>query len=317
MIKTLSKPWPWNAIPDATPADWGLGMTVCVAGCSNNDAVVCVTDMMVAMTDLSMSADAVALKMKTIGERWVCMQAGDVAAWPDVLGRAREEADKRGLDWHKLSRSALTDVFRVAFHEVAIERAEARILAPFDLNRHNYRDEGPKLGQEMYTRLLISLEESKLGLKLLIAGFGGKSAHVLSISDDGISDHYSSVGVWAIGSGETAALGYLFSHQINFLKDLPSMLYALCCAKFSAETSPGVGKKTVGVILYANGDRCLFVDPNIEWIRNDWERARKIGLPKKKHEKVEGILAEIVITPHKPEQEPKPPSTAQTSEGQQ
>jgi hypothetical protein len=25
------KPWPWNTLPEPHPADWGIGMTVCIA----------------------------------------------------------------------------------------------------------------------------------------------------------------------------------------------------------------------------------------------------------------------------------------------
>jgi len=73
------KPWPWNTIPDPRPADWGTGMTVCIAAHNftrkEDQCIICVTNSMISTGD--MSADGSARKIQKITPGWNGMFAGD------------------------------------------------------------------------------------------------------------------------------------------------------------------------------------------------------------------------------------------------
>src|SRR5258708_12802324 len=69
-----SKPWPWNTLPEPTPADWGVGMTVCIClHCAATNSLLFAADSMVSTSDIS--SDSMAFKSKGLGNNWVVMYA--------------------------------------------------------------------------------------------------------------------------------------------------------------------------------------------------------------------------------------------------
>jgi len=262
--------------------------------------------MMISMSDLSMSADSVTLKVGYIGKKWAIMAAGDLSCYADVRRHLIEYFRTNEFKVDKLSRTQLSDALKYAFEKEIKVRAEAEILAPYGLTFDNYRDEGPKLGSDTFSRIIFALQEKDLGLNLLLAGFGETgNGHIFTVEKRGLSQHFD--GVWAIGSGDLGALGYLFSSQLGVLDSAEEVLYHVCCAKFSAETSPGVGKKTILVVIKKDGSRKFVDDTSIEDIRKEWERRRKNKISDVRLQKIKETLDAI-----KPEQ----PSEAQKEGGQ-
>ncbi len=280
-------------------------MTVCIAACSHRDqTIVCATDMKVSMSDLSMSADA-GFKLAYYGDNWVCMIAGDASPYKDVRRHFAEYVRKNGITSLKTAMSfQIEEGFTYGFQNETRRRAEAEILFPYGLTFDNYRDEGPKLGPETFSRILFDLQNKELGLKLMLTGFDPDSCHIFTIEKRGIPEHFE--GFWAIGSGDLAALGSLFNSGVSVLSPADEIFYRVCCAKFAAETSPGVGKKTIITVLKRDGGRSAFTDDTINEIRNEWEARRSNPIPKNLADKVNSTLASV-----------KPESTSQTSTDQQ
>lgn len=273
------KPWPWSDLRTPAPADWGEGMTVCIAGPSSmSNTIFCVTDMMLSMSDLSMSGDSLSAKAAFFGKNWTMMMAGDLSPYSEIREHVKNTLTKNPPD--TLTRYVFAEVLKDAFIAERKRRAGAEILSPFDLNFGNYRDEGPKLGPEIYSRILFELKELDLGLTLLVAGFDENRACVFKVEGRGIAHNYECP--WAIGSGEQAALGYLFSTQANVFSEPEEMFYRVCCAKFAAETSPGVGKETMVIMMQKGEEQEVFNNNNIQPIREDWEKTRQVILPDEK-----------------------------------
>jgi len=282
-------------------------MTVCIAGRTAIDGtIVCATDMMISMSDLSMSADSATLKIGYVGKKWAMMAAGDLSCYADVKRHLLEYFQKHNTSIDKLSRPELSDALKYAFEKEIRIRAEAEILSPYGLTFDNYRDEGPKLGSDTFSRILFALQEKDLGLNLLLAGFGEKgNGHIFTVEKRGLSQHFD--GAWAIGSGDLGALGYLFSSQLSVMDSAEELFYHVCCAKFAAETSPGVGKRTVIAVLKKDGSRKFADEEAIEDIRKEWERRRKSKISDARLVKIKKTLDAI-----KPDQ----PSDVQKSGGQ-
>ena len=287
----MPKPWPYNQIREPRPADWGIGMTVCIAAVSN-DTIVCAADMKLSMLDLSMSGDSLAYKMAYfgLGHGWICLMADDLSVYEEVRKHLFEFDEKKGIR-HNYTIAHITEAFKYAFEKELRIRAESDILFPYGLTFDNYRDEGPKLGPEIYSRIIFDLQAKELGLKLLIAGFDERQGHIFTVGKRGLPEHYE--GFWAVGSGDLAALGYLFSTDHEPLYDPPSAFHRVCCAKFAAETSPGVGKSTLVCVLKKNGARGIFMDHDLVDIRKEWERLRRKRISVKQKNKIKLDLDSI------------------------
>jgi hypothetical protein len=294
-----SKPWPYNHIRDPRPADWGAGMTVCIAAHSAPDTIVCVTDMKMSMSDNSMSGDATALKMAYFGKNWICLMAGNLSPFPDIRRHFAEFAEKNDISF-PMDEYHIVDGFKYAFEKELKRRSEAEILAPYGLTFENYRDEGPKLGADAYSRIIFDLRNKDLGLHLMLAGFDQRKGHILVIDKSGLAEHYE--GFWAIGSGDLAALGYLLSSEMHPVSSSPAtVFYRACFAKFAAETSPGVGERTIVCVLKKDGSSHIFRDDRLTEIRKEWDRLKNRTVSATQIRYINGLIASI--KPENPDSE--------------
>lgn len=291
MIGPSSRPWPFNSIPEPTPADWGIGMTVCIASfCSTlrEKTIIGITDSMLSTVD--MSADNVAIKFFAFGNKWCAMYAGnDISPVTPIKKFVRDRFRPTTVG------ETLPDAigaFREAFRLQLSDRIESQILAPFGMNMPQFLSVGlAQFGPEIFSRLVYEIENVKLDLSFLVLGFDGDTPHIFVVKDQGDVSHYDTPGFWAIGSGQTSALGSLFSRQssISLIHGpMYEVLYALCKAKFNAETALGVGRNATAFVLEADGSRYLINTPYIEKVKEIWEKVRppdisqeaKIEVPK-------------------------------------
>jgi hypothetical protein len=263
-------------------------MTICIAGPSNpTGTIFCATDMMLSMGDLSMSGDSITTKMAYYGENWVMMMAGNLSPYRDIRDNFVDSMAKVGAT--ALNRRTFAEALRESFQVERRRRAETDILSPFGLTFDNYRDEGPKLGPEMFSRILYGLNELDLGIALLVAGFDDELPTLFKVDGKGLATNYQCP--WAIGSGEQAALGYLFSTQTSMFASEEEVFYRVCCAKFAAEAAPGVGKKTLIVRIKKGEDKkTIFTDDDISPIREDWNNTQQVNLPIEKKNVSAGII---------------------------
>ena len=287
MIKPLprksGKPWPWNAIPEPRPADWGIGMTVCIAAhCyeegSEDECVMCATDALVSTGE--MSADHSARKMQRIGQGWFAMFAGDdISSLTPILDHVRDVVgDARS------SRDKIAGAFVAAYKEQLKLRAENGTLAAVGYSLGEFKRSGlAQLGAENFTRILYEIERQTIDLQFLLAGVDEAGQfHLVTITSPGKVDYYTELGFWAIGTGQTQALGSMFStsRRLRFI-GRAAALYRICEAKFSAENAIGVGPTTIVGIIKKDAKGRYISTVLVEKLRPIWEETRVIEVPAK------------------------------------
>ena len=76
-----------------------------------------------------------------------------------------------------------------------------------------------------------------------------------------------------------AALGVLTSRSAGNLHSESDLAYALCEAKFAAESASGVGRATTFMAFSKTGRTVQLTPADIDAIRKDWEYARKDWVP--------------------------------------
>jgi 20S proteasome alpha/beta subunit len=288
----MPQPWPYNQIREPRPADWGIGMTVCIASIVLNEGIVCVSDAMLSTGD--MSADRRTLKFKAIGRSWMAMFSGDDIS--SVIPILRNVDDNmQGDDQQKLEN--VSGYFADAYKRQLNRQSESEILGPLGMSLEEFRTKGLKqLGAEVFGRLLYDIQNVRLSLELLVCGYdadadGDKTPHIFTVSNPGSVNYVDLAAFWAIGSGQTSALGHLFNlHTPPKYKSLPDAMYCACEAKFHAESAPGVGEATTALVLKADGSRFLMRTDALTEIRRAWKSCSTPDVPAA----LEGRLEKIV-----------------------
>jgi hypothetical protein len=263
------------------PSDWGVGMTVCIASiCTRDKCIIGVSDKMLSMP--AMSTDERGIKYASIGNSWIAMfAANDVSPVVPILKTVQKAA---ALTTCEETLEDIVGTFRSAIRKENVTKSEANVLSRFDMNMAEFRREGlSSLGPELFTRLAYEIEQISLDLTFLVFGFDGtdeREPHIFTIDGRGEVSYHDIVGFWAIGSGQTSALGTLFGTRSPLVyHSLPHILYLLARAKFSAESALGVGKDTNMLVLHANRERYLIPTSKVPELKKVWEASRGPDVP--------------------------------------
>lgn len=193
--------------------------------------------------------------------------------------------------------SEVIHAFELAFQAELTRKIENEILSPFGIDRATFLRRGRAwFGDDHFGRLLYQINAEKLETEFLVAGFEPHGqAHVFSVHDPGVSVIHDAVGFYAIGAGQTMALGSLFAAYDADLK-VNEMVYRICEAKFAGESALGVGKKTFLEMMTPDG-RCKALRPEqVERLRPVWEQEKRPP-PSKAIEIIDAELHEIVWHP--------------------
>ena len=254
----------------------GRVMTVCIAAnCYPEKCMVLAADTMV--TTMDMSSDFVSVKSRGIGEKWMALFAGnDISCVDPIITEVREQCALTGC---RDTLPEVRDAFIRAFQRQLRLKSENEVLKPIGYSLNEFKKLGlSQLGPENFSRFLYQMEQKSIDVEFLVAGFD-KNAHIFTVTSPGKISDFSPVGFWAIGSGQTNALGSLFNCQgALFASDISTTIYRVCEAKFSAEGATGVGKTTILTILRNDGERWNTFK-EIDSIRPIWEKTRVIKVP--------------------------------------
>ena len=245
-----------------------------------------------------MSADDSARKIQKIVPGWNAMFAGNDMSH---LTPIRISVGKRLAVSEPITVEAVTEAFVNAYKEQLKLKAETEVLGTLGYTLEDFKANGlEQLGAEAFGRLLYEIQQQAIDLTFLVAGFDGDQAHIFTVTSPGKVDHYSELGFWAIGSGQTHALGSLFNlkRRIRFIAR-GSALYRLCEAKFNAENALGVGRATAISVIEPEKKQQLIY--GAEALRPIWEKTRVIEVPPDATE-VAGKLLEPEPTPEAPSQ---------------
>jgi hypothetical protein len=150
----------------------------------------------------------------------VMIAGNDVGDYMPVRDFAYEEVQRlvdAGEYKETFKRRQLPKVLEVAVRKRIAEKNEIEYLAPVGLTIDNYRDEGPQLGPETYSRIIYGPTGIQARHPVLGRRVRRKGAHVSAVDGLGSETNFDMSGFWAIGSGQTGALGYLFRSGLTMV----------------------------------------------------------------------------------------------------
>ena len=104
--------------------------------------------------------------MAYFGRNWLCMLAGDLFSYPGIRRHVKAFCETNGITG-EFDSEQIADAFKYAFEREPRRRAESDILLPYGLTFENYRDEGPKLGTDTYSRIIFDLQNKELAERQL------------------------------------------------------------------------------------------------------------------------------------------------------
>jgi len=219
-------------------------VTLCLASFAReNKYIVGICDTMISSDDWS--GDKMAMKARPLPNDWCVMTAGNQSAATPIL----ESVVASLLGSSDKGLKATVDCFQEAFRHQLHARI-AQILMPYGMTLENYHHIGPALGSN-FQRILLEMSTASVDATFLVFGYDGeKMPHIFTIKDKGEVEYFDLSGFWAIGSGQTAALGSLFSKSHSRFYAYKRVLLNVCEAKFAAEAAPGVGRGSFVVVIH-------------------------------------------------------------------
>lgn len=288
MIRPLPKPRPGVPIPRPRPNPKRLPkrkpMTVCVSAiCEMGNAVVCATDGAISW---GVTADCQAFKSRILGD-WVFSFSGTYSNADLILQEISREI---GPKFEDIDRQRIQQGVQSAYQHRLAQWLAFRHLAPFDMSMEDFLKDGKKaFGGAFPEELarLIKQDSDCFEESVLVAGFAPDHPLALLYEMDhrGLTSH-SSTGFAAIGSGGQSAMSTLLAMEYGRHFPLNVALYVVAAAKFSAETSDGVGKSTAIVVRECDPsqtDRKIslkVVQPDVvDSLRSLWESHGKPRIP--------------------------------------
>ncbi len=279
-----------SKLPVSRPADWGFGMTVCIAAITHERHIVTVSDQKVSLSQFS--GDNLTLKSYAVYDGpWHCMIAGsDITIAEAIMDRVLLKL----IDKKKILLRHMTAAFTEAYQEQIAARATALYLARFNLDMNTFRDSGRrKLGPDTFDMLCDKIARVALDLKFLVYGYDClQIPHLFVVSSPGIEETYDRPGFWAIGSGAMSALSMMFYRQQSKIRELEHTIYNLMEAKYMAESATDVGEQTFVNIISRPGIKIDFPVGLYDQIRDAWERE---GAPKVPPKIVSVIASKVIV----------------------
>jgi hypothetical protein len=258
-------------------------MTIGIAAVANSDQgdgyIVTVSDRMLSTSDATIQGTDDTLKARKISKTWALMfSASDANLFLPIVDevRARLEAIGKSHDLSAVQNTAAA-VYREKFDEIFT----SLYLSRFGFkNIADYRVNGlSQLGSDTFRSVFEKIETFDLGISFLGYGFDTKkSAHLFQLENPGIVTNHDLAGCAVIGSGFYMASASLSRKRMPY--HLDAMIYRLLEAKFSAETAPGVGRRTTLFTMRCDGKDASLPQGLIGEIRKVWEKTLEQPDPK-------------------------------------
>jgi hypothetical protein len=234
-------------------------------------------------------------KVETIHKNWKVMFAGHVPPAFPVMDAARESLAK-----HKKPPS-VQDVMQAVWMAYKAERlkvVEAVHLSPIGWTLDEFKSPAAEIIPAWKrVELLKKMEDEKLGVSLLVAGFDGQGkGHIFNIRR-----HYEppernqSPGFQSIGSGSDAADWMLMYRSASWFMPLRLMLYYAYEAKRFGEEASGVGAKTDLLVMRGDGSSFRVKETALEnKLAKLFEELKPKGLEARHLNILNGITGEYI-----------------------
>ena len=295
-------------------------MTVCIAAiCYRLGYIVEVSDQLISSDETS--ADAV-LKTDTLvpDVPWMVMYAGNAANYKRLLARIKSTLGDGKLP------SAVISAVEEAYRVELLKIHETEVLNPYGMSRDDFFAFGKERFTEYKFNAIVDvLEQTHTDVSLMIAGYDERGdGHIYEASCWGVVKEQP-LDFHAIGSGRSIALGTLYPiPDFARSEDFIEVVYRLCAAKFSAESTPTVGTNTFLFALARGGGEVSVMSPeDINALRDMWRNEGQPPIPNraiellKEHLLILNTAGETVVRRDpeelRPHKEPAQNSTAGTA----
>ena len=193
-------------------ADWGYGMSVGIGViCSKDATVVMCSDSRV---DFGGYSAEVAQKNTPFGRHCAVLTAGDDVEYASpILDRAFELVVKEETN-EKVPPAVVAAAIDQAYAEQVSKIIENRILRKHGFDAETFRLRGrQQCTGSQYLSLCNKIEQLKVKLQFLVCGLDSSDgAKLIVVDGSDAPEDYSSIGMWAIGSGAYAAMSWLAFH---------------------------------------------------------------------------------------------------------
>jgi hypothetical protein len=221
-------------------------MTVCIAAILQGNTIAFVTDQMV--SNEFVAAEGFRKHYHLDSElRWLAMcEAQDVRRVPALIAAIQRDLGTGTKSMQEVS-SACASAYRSE-----LERMCDAKLSKRGFTLRTFIDTGhEKLGDGLFETILEEINQTDLGIRLLIGGFDGLMPRLMEINGGEVfipplNFHVIGEGAWVV----EALLNHLPAHWLYM--DYEPTIYRLCAAKFAAETMRSVGKDTTVLTLHEN-----------------------------------------------------------------
>jgi hypothetical protein len=268
----------WDDCPHVSLADLGMTVTIAMAAVSG-DYIVTVADKLISFGDVVQPSDNI-LKARGISNGWGMMFAANNAN----LFIPFNHIVIRALSDGRNTRYSVDQVKAVcvnAYQEMFNAEFSAQVLSRYRFDDiSDFRKNGlAELGERNFASLLAQLHEFDLGISVIVFGHDEIGAHVFQIANPGVVIDNDILGISVIGSGRFIAMGSLMARGAIKPSDLPTTIYRLLEAKFSAESASGVGRGTTCFTHHKDDILGALPAGHIEKVREIWQAQQKLPLP--------------------------------------
>lgn len=249
-------------------------MTVCIAVACDKHSGAAPKLIMASDTLMSFGITSTdALKARGLSETWSVMMAGDDVTYAETVITTAQQ-----LIASKSTRELRDAAFSVgrAYQIVRRNVIEEEYLSPYNLDLDSFLSKGPDFPTASKRQsVLDEIAGFDLSCTFLVAGFSPSNSNpcIFEIVNPGKYVPRSSVGYWAIGSGDINVITYLARRNQKGSTDFATSLYNAIAAKKLAEKASGVGQNTHVYILEAGINGIKWVNsPQIAQIEEMWEK---------------------------------------------
>jgi hypothetical protein len=250
------------------------------------------------------SADNLALKDRPLfGETYTLFAGDDTEHVEPILSRTRQIL-AASANIKAISVQDAADAVDLAYSERLHKEIENRVLRKRGFTIDSFRNEGrQKCTPSDYLNLCTRIDKVSLSLKFIVSGFSGpdskdgSNGRIFTIDGMSAPKSCTPIGMWAIGSGKTAALGWLAYHierlNVNWLSSEAEALYYGLTARFMAETDVNVGRGDTVIYIAERGKPIRYANYSlIQAVRQIWEQEGAPQVPKNLEER----MTELIMT---------------------
>ena len=264
---------------------YGRFMTLCVSAITMEKKIVAVCDFMLS-TPIT-SVETRAEKISRVGHtgKWISMYAGDPSFAKFIASES--QADLQDKDEGCIN---MINTFVSSYQRRIQIQIEHGVLSPYGMNRERFLKEGrAAFGDEEFSRIVYQINAVRLETECLIAGFDSSGPHLFSVNDPGTTTLHDFECFHAIGCGAPLANAALISSFDPF-RPLTDIIYLLLDAKFRSEKAPGVGQRTIAVVLCEDGNLFGINPGKVEAIKELRKAKNRHLIPPEAHDMINGML---------------------------